>query len=331
MNLARAVSSVDQQNFEKLQNAYNACMDETKLKNDGIAPLLEILQGAMDTFPTNALATDERGLLNIQSKEGFANTLTYLFKLGVSVFVEIGLGPDEKDPDVVVIMVGPGSVGLPAKDYYRDNKVTQKYQNALEQVINNMHESNLSASLAHDVVEFERKLALASPEEEDSNDATKYYNPMSLKDASSLTPDIQLATVIERLAPSDVKVDKVIVMSPDYMRNLTQIISSTPQKVLLTYVLWNVIRSYSSVIEADEIKPWSSFMSELSGIDPDARPERWKTCINHVDGTSAGLGWILSRFYIEKAFSAKAKEFGDQIVMDIKSEFIEKLKVCRLP
>lgn len=30
---------------------------------------------------------------------------------------------------------------------------------------------------------------------------------------------------------------------------------------------------------------------------------------------------------MEKAFSAKAKEFGDQIVSDIKDQFIEKLKV----
>jgi endothelin-converting enzyme len=39
-----------------------------------------------------------------------------------------------------------------------------------------------------------------------------------------------------------------------------------------------------------------------------------------------GLGWILSRFFVEKAFSEKAKKFGDQIVSDIKEMFIEKLK-----
>lgn len=38
------------------------------------------------------------------------------------------------------------------------------------------------------------------------------------------------------------------------------------------------------------------------------------------------LGWILSKFYVEKAFSAEAKDFGDRIVSDIKSQFIKKLK-----
>jgi endothelin-converting enzyme len=58
--------------------------------------------------------------------------------------------------------------------------------------------------------------------------------------------------------------------------------------------------------------------------DPDSTPERWRICVNHVDD---GLGWILSRFFVEKAFSAKAKDFGDQIVSDIKDKFAEKLQV----
>jgi endothelin-converting enzyme len=37
----------------------------------------------------------------------------------------------------------------------------------------------------------------------------------------------------------------------------------------------------------------------------------------------------LSRFFVEKAFSEKAKIFGDQIVSDIKEMFIEKLKVTK--
>jgi endothelin-converting enzyme len=39
-----------------------------------------------------------------------------------------------------------------------------------------------------------------------------------------------------------------------------------------------------------------------------------------------GVGWILSRFFVEKAFSAQAKELGDRIVSDIKTLFIKKLK-----
>jgi endothelin-converting enzyme len=57
--------------------------------------------------------------------------------------------------------------------------------------------------------------------------------------------------------------------------------------------------------------------------EPDSVPERWRSCIGHVDD---GLGWILSRFFVEKAFSEEAKQFGDSIVTDIRTEFTKKLK-----
>lgn len=41
----------------------------------------------------------------------------------------------------------------------------------------------------------------------------------------------------------------------------------------------------------------------------------------------SAVGFILSRFFVEKAFSTKAKDLGDQIVSDIKEMFIEKLKI----
>jgi endothelin-converting enzyme len=37
----------------------------------------------------------------------------------------------------------------------------------------------------------------------------------------------------------------------------------------------------------------------------------------------------LSRFFVEKAFSAKARDFGNQIIYDIKDSFIETLKVTK--
>lgn len=37
-------------------------------------------------------------------------------------------------------------------------------------------------------------------------------------------------------------------------------------------------------------------------------------------------GWILSKFFVEKAFSEEAKDFGDQIVSEIKVQFIKKLR-----
>jgi endothelin-converting enzyme len=98
---------------------------------------------------------------------------------------------DDKDPDTVIIQVGaPWSIGLPSKEYYNDTKVVAKYRETLEKVINNLAPKHtrwpeespkavgIQAShlwgIAHvgAVVEFEAKLAEASPNAEDMNDVT---------------------------------------------------------------------------------------------------------------------------------------------------------------
>jgi len=88
---------------------------------------------------------------------------------------------------------------------------------------------------------------------------------MSLEDADKLTPQINLSSIINSLAPSDVKTKRLIVMSPNYMTNVTSILSDTPKDVLQTYLLWKLVQAYASVIEADEIKPYSRFTNKLQG------------------------------------------------------------------
>ncbi len=88
---------------------------------------------------------------------------------------------------------------------------------------------------------------------------------MSLKDANELTPQIHLSKIINRLAPADYHTERLIVASPDYMKNMTDILSSASNEVLQTFFMWKVIQTFASVIEADEIKPYSRFVNEIQG------------------------------------------------------------------
>jgi hypothetical protein len=88
---------------------------------------------------------------------------------------------------------------------------------------------------------------------------------MSLKDADLLTPQIQLAKLINKLGPSDYTTERLIVASPSYMKNLTEIISSTSRETLQTYFIWKFIQAFASEIEADEIKPYTRFTNKLQG------------------------------------------------------------------
>ncbi|KAK1753132.1 hypothetical protein QBC47DRAFT_387847 [Echria macrotheca] len=316
LQLTASSHSVDEDNFEKLTSAYKACLDESTIKKLGIQPLVPIIEEVKKSFPSSANGA--------RSANSLSDTILLLAQYGVSGLVSSGTGADDTNPDVVVVSVSaPWRIGLPAKERYEDDALVKKYTGVVVDVLSQLS-SDVDKDVLAGVVELEKKLAAASPSTEDRQDVTKYYNPMSLKEASALAPKIGLAHIITSLA-SGKDVDRLIVMAPKYLKELQTILEDTDDAVLQSYFVWKVVQSFYSYVDSPVVKPYKGFVNELAGKDPNSEPERWRTCVGHVDD---GLGWILSRFFVEKAFSAAAKEFGDLIVSDIKDEFSKKLKAA---
>lgn len=148
---------MDEENFDKLKAAYDACLDEDAIRKLGIEPISYALNQTAQTF---------------SQEDALAAAILHLSKLGVTAFVSVGTGADDKDPDTVVVSVSaPYRIGLPAKELYKDEKVTSRYEKVASQVIPALYPKVASLSnVYHDLVEFEKQLAAASPDAEDSND-----------------------------------------------------------------------------------------------------------------------------------------------------------------
>lgn len=244
---------------------------------------------------------------------------------------------DDKEPETQVIFVSPARLGLPSKEYYEDKEMLAKYQVMAAQVMDNFYKktpsndsSNLwgsqkqielinSVSLMKGVVAFETRVAALTPPEEDLNDVTKTYNPMTPANVSETLPDIDFEHIIAELAPKGYSADTVIAASPKYLKDLSKVLKSTPRQTVQAFLVWKVILSYASRVEDPALKPLNEFNNELRGKDPDAVEERWRTCIRSADND---LGWILSKYFVDNAFSPSAKKFGDSIVTDIKESFV---------
>ncbi len=147
--------------------------------------------------------------------------------------------------------------------------------------------STNNAELVESIVLFESKLAQATPDEEDAEDVTKYYNPMSLDQIKGLLPQLSVQYLISTLAPADFKAKKLIVGSPSYLKALSEILRETSAETLQAYFVWKTVQAYAYKVEGDALKPLKRFNNELLGKDPDASEERWRTCIKVVDN---GLG-----------------------------------------
>jgi endothelin-converting enzyme len=146
---------------------------------------------------------------------------------------------------------------------------------------------------------------------------------MPTSEVDRLVPQISISKLIDGQLPRGFKVSDVIVRDAQYYSNISSIIASTPRPVLNAFFQWHLINAWGSWLDRDVIKPLRVFKNQLSGLSEDSKPPRWKTCADEVDSK---LGWILSGFYVERAFSPESKEYGDKIIRDIKAVFTERLK-----
>lgn len=239
----------------------------------------------------------------------------------------------------------PRNIGLPSKEYYENEKLVQEYQGMSATVLRQFLESSPGnttlanyrrrsmslnkpvysmtpqteiGDLVQEVVDLEVKLAAATPPTEDQEDVTKYYNPMSLGEVNALVPQISFSQIITQLAPKGYAAKKIIVGSPSYMIALAKLLSKSKKETLQAFLVWKSVQRYENKVEDSSLQPLRAFNNQLRGLDPSAKEERWRTCIDAVD---QDLGWILSKFYVESSFSEASKKFGDQIVTDIKDSF----------
>ena len=337
--------------FSKLKNAYDACLNEERLRHLGSEPLLEILQKIEKLFPAkrphdfelfaNSALEPQKGLMD-NTENQLSTAVAYLISIDVEALVSFQVGADDKDPDTVVLSLNaPRRPGLPSKEYYKDMDVLVNYARTIGQVLEALlreatkdsaplenfsrrfHEN--SEELVASLVEFESRLAAATPSTEEAEDVTQYYNPMTVDETESLIPQLSIQYIIAGLAPAGFSTNRIIVGSPSYLETLSNALKTTSAETVQAYFVWKTVQRYAEKVEDEALKPLLRFNNQLQGKDPDATEERWRTCVDVVD---RGLGWILSKFFIDKAFSEEAKDFGDKIVSDIKTQFIEKLKVA---
>lgn len=286
-------SSPDEEIFAKMQDGYNACLNETRLRDVGSKPLIDLLVKLGNIYPE-------------KKPKGKDNSLTeavqFMMTIGARGPISLGVGADDRDPDENIISLSPPwSFGLPSKQYYQRKDILEQYKDTIGQVLEALMKEApepshmlvsafqapgsvgvLNEQLVEALIYFEAQLATASPDPEDLQDITKVYNPRSLEETDAYNPAISVKTLVNHFAPG-FKPSKIIVASPEYLKDLASILSSVDRETLRAYLVWKVVQSYGGVVESDAVEPLRRFSNKLQGKGPDVKPERWRTCVAVVD------------------------------------------------
>jgi len=88
---------------------------------------------------------------------------------------------------------------------------------------------------------------------------------MLIDEAAAIAPEIELKALIEGQAPAKSNIERVIVMTPKYLKDLSVILAATDKEVLQSYFVWKAVQSFACYIDADAVKPYKRFVNVLSG------------------------------------------------------------------
>lgn len=284
-------SSPDREIFTKMQDGYNACLNETLLKSIGSKPLLDLLQQLQEIYPVKK----PKG----KGDTTLTDAVKFLMSIGVGGPISLGVGADDKDPDSNIISLSPPwSFGLPSKQYYNRSDVVTTYKDTISSVLQALLKDatpdltifstfratgmlTVNKGL-DDLVDLESQMAAASPDPEDLSDITKVYNPRTLDETEAFNPAISVKSIIKDFADG-YEPSKIIVASSEYLQALSEILGSKKRETIQSYLAWKIVQAYGGAVEDDALTPLRRFNNKLQGKAPDVKPERWRTCISVVD------------------------------------------------
>ena len=301
----------EQAEFEKLGNAYSACMNTDQNELSAMAK-------------TQALLEKIRLLKN---KKDLMPLLATLHQHGITPFFSIYTIQNPGDATRMIGTVDQSGMGLPEKDYYTSKEnlnIRVQYKkhilNSLLLVGTNPKDAE---ELSKNIFLLESEVAKISLSAVDQQDPQKTYNPIGKVALQKLTPKMGWDIYFKALNFSNS--DALNIVSPEYFKNLSALLNKSTLSNLRAYLEWQVINETAGFSTSALQQENFDFNGKILNGKKERAPH-WKTCIATVDST---LGEALGEAFIKVAFGQESKDMADTLVANVKSslkEMITKLE-----
>ena len=216
-----------------------------------------------------------------------------------------------------MVNVGPGSLGLPDRDYYVSEDADSrgkrdKYVDHLVKMLQLIGDKPTDAKKnAIKILDLEITMSKPRLDRVERRDRRKTYNPMTVADLQKLTPAINWDSYITGIGLP--KTDSVIVAQPRYMEALQEILTQNKVEDWKAYMRWTLLNDAASKLSTTiEKANWDFFSKTLSGAVKQ-RPlnERALQVINGATGEALG------KLYVEKMFPAEAKTKAESMIKNV--------------
>ncbi len=277
--------------------AYSSYLDSAAVEAKGLAPIQPWL--------TKVRAVDKAGLAKLLSEAD---------RSGIQHFFGGYVGQDDKNPDVYIYTMFQGGIGMPDRDFYlkdneRNTKLQAAYLKHLENVLTLAGEKD-AAARAKAIYDFEKQVATVHWDKNDSSDATKVYNKMTIADLAAAAPGFDWSTFIRGIGVNE---DSILVSQPSAFTGEAKLLADAPIAVIRDALIVRSLDGFSGVLpDAVAQEAFSFYGTALSGTPQ--MQERWKRA---VDFTTNNMGEAVGKDYVAKYFPPETKAAMDVLVKNV--------------
>jgi putative endopeptidase len=293
---------------QKIGDYYASCMDEKAIEAAGAAPLKEGMTR----------------IDSLRSKDGIAEVVAQMARQG-SLF-RFESQQDFRDATQVIASLDQGGLGLPDRDYYlKDDAKSQELRKAYLAHVQKMFEllgdkPQTATAEAQTVMSIETALAKGSLTRVERRDPKKLDHKMTAEQLSALSPSFHWSQYFAKSGlPS---VESLNVATPDFFKTLDTELKKDSLADWRTYLRWHLVHANAPYLSAAFVNADFAFYRKTLRGAEQLQP-RWKRCVEYED---RALGEALGQAYVEKYFSAEAKQSAVKMVREIETAMEQDIK-----
>ena len=294
-NTNRQAGTVAQQ----VGDLYSSFMDEAKVESLGWTPI----KGHLDAVAA------------VKTMPEFAKLLGTLSNVGIGGISGEDINPDPKDPSANIITFYQGGITLPEREYYlsADPKYVEiraKYVECLTKFFTMVERKNAAAD-AKAVLALETEMAKIRWTPEQSRDAIKTYNKMTLASFDKEFPGFDWSAWIA--AQSYDKRPDVVVAMPSYFKGIGALASKMPLDAWKAWLTAKVIKSNATLLSKAFVDTNFDFFAKTLNGQQAQRP-RWKRGVSLVNGS---VSEAVGKLYVDKYFPPESKARMQKLVANL--------------
>lgn len=312
--LLRPVRRKDRGSAErKVKEFYRSCVDMREIDRLGALPMMDVIEscGGWD------LAGDFNELL--YRTQGVYSTAVF-FSLTVSV--------DDKNSSRNAIRIDQEGLTLPERTLYLGQdedsiKILAAYKTLMERLVSLLGAENATQK-SEEILLLETRLAniTISEFDEQRRDISTMYNRITLRQLQRIAPSLHWKRLLDRIFHDNLSEDEeIVVLATDYMQKVSDIIKTTPKRVLHNYMLWRIVAALSEHLSTPFRNTIHEFSHEIEGTEQQL--ELGRMCLNQAN---KHFGMALGALFVEEYFSSASKAKVQQLVEHIKHSLDRRLQ-----